>query len=136
MIKITLYFSDISMSKMFSLVLKQFLSFSSQPEKYFITTYWQIKCTTMLYLFEILHNIIHLSINYWLKKTCYIDCRSKFNSIKTERLHGVHGKLWWKILICFISDFLFDGTLIMIFTYIQILLLYFWIAFSQSSQHN
>ena len=39
-------------------------------------------------------------------KNRYIDCRSKMNSIKSERFDGVYWKLWCKISICLYLNFL------------------------------
>ena len=49
---------------------------------------------TCAFYFKSLHNIVHISINYFFKdpftKTnCYIDYRSKMNAIKTEKFDGV-----------------------------------------------
>ena len=55
-----------------------------------------------MHFFKILHNTVHISINNFLNNNlqkCYIDCRRKPHSIKSERFEGVYWKHWWKISI-------------------------------------
>ena len=52
---------------------------------------------TCAFLKKNLHDTVHISINNFIfthlsAKKCYIDCRRKLHSIKSERFEGVYWK--------------------------------------------